>query len=304
MNDTKQTTQATTKTTAEPTTTPEPATAVTQETTNTTSESTPTPETKLVDVEPATAAVESAPVPTATPVVPKKNHTFTIAATVLTIVALLAVWFRLETEGRVNTNLFSGVIAAQEAAALVATVNQDELHGRDLELSIEQLSQAALTQGVDPTTEPIKSDIKTQATEMLINTTLLQQAAETEGIEITDEQIAERIAELEADAGGAEILAERMREFDISDEMFRQDIETELTILALLETVFVTADVVVTEEEIVAVYERAGGGSEGAPSLDAVRVQIEAQIRQAKEQTVVDAYLDELRAAADIEIVS
>lgn len=293
---------ATTESSADSVAAKETRSAVVTPATSTTANTTASAET-TTSPESVTAASET--VANTTPIAQpmSRNTKFTIAAIAMVLFALAAVWFRLEQEGRVGTNFFSGIEAMQEAAAVVAIVNGDELKGRDLELSLEQLEQSALQQGLDPATPELADQIKTQATEMLVNTTLLLQTAAAEGIVVSEEEINVRITELEEQAGGAEVLAERMQEFDIKQETFEEDIRTELTIIALLDTVFATADLTVTEEEVLAVYEQVGGGLEGAPALELVRPQVEAQIRQAKEQQVVDAYLDTLREVADIEII-
>lgn len=264
------------------------------------------PEVKLADKEPITAAVEGTTMPVAGAAVKprKKNYTYTIAAVALVLFALGAVWFRLEKEGRVDTSFFSGVIDAQKANEVVATVNDDVLRYDDLELSLEQLRQAAMVQGQDPEAPELAEQLRSQATDMLINTTLLEQEANKQGIVITQEQITTRMAELEEAAGGAEVLAARMTEFGIDRETFSEDVRVELTVLALLDTVLTEEDTVVTEEEVVAIYENAAASGVQVPPLDEVRLQIEAQVRQSKEQTVVENYLAELRQAADIEIVS
>lgn len=270
----------------------------------TTEEAEVTPQVKLMDKEPVVAAVEQTPAPVAQGAPKKRANTFTIVAIVLVLIALVAVWFRLEKENRVDTTFFSSLIEKQEANAVVATVNGEELYGKDLELSMEQLRQAAIAQGLDPETEPIATEIRTQAIEMMVNTELLQQAAAEEGVEVTEEDVTARMEQIEADAGGAEVLAERMEEFDIDRETFAADVRTELVITELLEGVFAEADLEVTDEEVDAVYVQGGGGTEGVPELEVVRPQIEAQIVRAKEQAAVDAYLAELRTTADIEIES
>jgi peptidyl-prolyl cis-trans isomerase SurA len=210
----------------------------------------------------------------------------------------------MESEGRVGTTFFSGMMAAQESGTVVANVNGEVLRGGDLELSIGQLEQTAIAQGQNPQDPQIQTEIRELATEMLVNTTLLQQAAEEAGITVTAEQIEERIVQLETESGGAEVLMARMEELDIDRSTFEADVRTELTIVALLDTVFAGLDLSASDEEVSAVYEQAASSQEGVPPLEEVRDQVEAQVIQDKQQAAVDAYIDELRAAADIEIVS
>ena len=116
-----------------------------------TTESTTTdahPQVKLMDKEPIAVAMEHSPEPVATHIAApaRRSWKFTAVAVVLVVVALLAVLFRLEKEGRVETNLFSGIIASQEANAKVAVVNGEALRKTDLTVSADQLAQAATAQ--------------------------------------------------------------------------------------------------------------------------------------------------------------
>jgi peptidyl-prolyl cis-trans isomerase SurA len=273
-----------------------------------TTESTTTdahPQVKLMDKEPIAVAMEHSPEPVATHIAApaRRSWKFTAVAVVLVVVALLAVLFRLEKEGRVETNLFSGIIASQEANAKVAVVNGEALRKTDLTVSADQLAQAATAQGLDPNDPEVRAQIESQALEMIVNTELLTQVAAQKEIVIEDSVVAERITAIETDAGGAETLDARLAEFDITREMLTADVTTELTIRALLDSVFVDADMTITEEEIVTVYESAGGPDAGLPPLDEVRSQITAQLQQVREQAAVEEYLVSLREGADIEIL-
>ena len=234
-----------------------------------------------------------------TPPVKKRNY-FTYIAIALVVVALVAVWLRLEREGRVDTQVFNTVAGLFAGDPTVVTIDGTKLRESDLELSVEQLTQAAAAQGVDTTTEIVQAEIRSQAIQILTNTTLLTAAAEKAGIEVTKEAVDARRVELEEAAGGAEVMQARMTELNIEEGVFEDDIRTELTITQLLEGVFAEADTTATEEEVQAVYDRASGSGADVPPLEEVRSQIEVQISQTKEQDVVAAYIDELRAAADI----
>lgn len=264
------------------------------------------PQVDLVDAEPIVAAIEGTPAPTAVAAPQKRSKwKLTVLAVALVAVALLAVLFRLEKEGRVNTNLFTSYLAAQEANRPVAVVNGVSLKAADLRTGVDQLIQAATAQGLDPADPEVQAEIQTQALEMLVNTELLKQSAAKVGITISSEQIDARIAEIETAAGGAEALAARLAEFDIDQTKLVADVTAELTIQTLLtDEVFAGADVAVSEIEVNEVYNNAvaQAGDQTLPSLEDVRVQIEQQIVQSKEQAALDAYLQALRADADIQL--
>lgn len=233
----------------------------------------------------------------------KKPLMMIVAAVLIVVITLLVVLFLLEKEGRSSTGIFNSYFASQEAGMVVATVNGTELTNGDLATSIEQFNQAAVAQGVDTTDPQVQADIKSQSLEVLINTELLKQEAVEQGIEVTEAQAIERLAEIETEIGGAEVLDERMAALGLTREQLQDDIQDEILIQSLLDNVFAEANIAVTDEEIQEVYDAAGGVDAGLPALAEVKDQVEAQIRSSKEQEAIDAYLAELKAGAEIEIV-
>lgn len=260
------------------------------------------PQVELVDAEPITVAMEDTPAPTAGAAIQKRSNKYTIVTILLVAAALLVVVFQLERQDRIGTNIFGPMIAALEANAPVATVNGQDILAADLESGVTQLTQAAVQQGFDITDPEVQAEIQNQAIEMMINTTLLEQAAVANNITVEDDAINARVAELATAAGGQEALLERLAEFDIDEVRLRSDVTDELTIRALLETVLSGDTVTATEAEITAIYDNAVAASNGQPlpPLSEVSGQIEQQIRQTKEQEAVEAYLQGLRADADI----
>lgn len=239
----------------------------------------------------------------ATPKQPRKaSFKYTVVAVVLVIIALLAVLFRLESEGRVGTSIFSGVIAWQESRAPLAVVNGVEITAEDLSGTADQLAQSAVLQGADPNDPAVQREIQAQSLQLLIRTELLMQAAAAANIEVTAEEIAQRRQQIEDEAGGADLLAERMEEFSITDEALQSDIESELTIQKLLEQSIDQEALEVTSEEAQEVYDQAVEAGAEVPPFAEVEAQILAQLSQTKETELIDAYLSELQAAADIEI--
>lgn len=226
-----------------------------------------------------------------------------VTAVVVVAVIILGALYLMEKEGRSKTNIFESVLAAQEAKAVVAVVNGDKIINSELTTSIQQFSQAAASQGVDISNPDALSEIRTQALDVLINTRLLKQAALEQGLSVDDDLAIERLATIEEDIGGADILAERMELLGITQEQLHSDIRDELLIQELLDSVFVEADILVTDEDIEEIYENAGGEGAELPPIEEVREQIEAQVKTSKEQTAIDEYLAELKEGAEIEIL-
>jgi len=226
-----------------------------------------------------------------------------IAAIVIVALTFLVVLFMMEKEGRSSTGVFDSYLAAQENSAVVAVVNGEEITGTDLNTSIQQFKQAAVAQGVDTSSPEVIADIRTQALDVLVNTTLLRQAAQEQGIEVSAEATAERLDTIQTEIGGEEALQARITELGLTYADLEEDIEEELVIQTLLDTLFAEAEITVTEEEIQQVYDSAGGEGAELPPLETVSEQIQEQVRGTKEQEVIDAYLTTLKTDAEIELI-
>lgn len=230
------------------------------------------------------------------------NVTGYVTAVVIATLIILGVLYVLEKDGRSSTNLFDSIIVGQVAKATVAVVNGEEIINADLNTSIQQFTQAATAQGVDITNPQAQADIRNQALDVLVNTRLLKQDALSRGFSVSEEAAAERLATIETEIGGPEILKERMTVLNINAEQLSRDIQDELLIQQLLEVIFVEANVTVSEEEIIEFYETAGGAEAGLPAIETISEQIDLQIRTSKEQEAIDKYLANLKTTATIEI--
>ncbi len=233
-----------------------------------------------------------------------KRYTYIVVAVVAAIVVLAALIFVMERQGRLaETGLFDAVHRFVDTKTAVAKVNDGTISKYDLDVSMLQMSAGFAAQGADIESEEVKTEIQTRAIDMLVNTELLKQDAAMVGIEITDEDVSARLETLTTDVGGADALKERMAEFNVSEKILRRDIKNELTIKALLDSVFKENNIAVSEEEIVNFYKEAKSSGKEFPELEAVRPQIEQQLRSTKEQEVVTSYIEELRGKAEIEIL-
>jgi FKBP-type peptidyl-prolyl cis-trans isomerase (trigger factor) len=261
------------------------------------------PQVDLMDKEPIAEAMEATPGPVASATKTTRSLKLTIVSVVVVVVALAGILYALEKDGRVNSNVFSGIIDQQSAQSEVAVVNGESIAESQLAVASTQLAQAAAAQGADPADPEIQASIRSQALDLIIGTTLLTQTAEAEGVVVTQEEVDERLAAIEADAGGAEVLATRMTEFGITMESLEEDIRSELIISKLLDTVVSDEDIEVTEEEILSAYDGAAAPGVELPPLEEVRAQIETQLQQAKGQALIEEYVQQLRTDADIEII-
>jgi len=255
----------------------------------------PTPETSSVISESKTTISNSS--------ASKSSLKFYLLSFLAVALVALVVVYQLEKEGRSGTSFFSSFIEKQESNKVVAVINGEEIINKDLETSINQFGQMAAAQGLDITTEENRAGIRQQSLDVLINTELLKQSARNRGISVSAEEVENRIEEIRIELGGEEILSGRMAELGIDMTKLRSDIMDEILIQTLLEEIFAEEDIQISDEEVLAVYEEAGGAEAGLPEIEQVRAQIIAQLKSSKEQGIVDSYLMQLRADADINII-
>ena len=211
--------------------------------------------------------------------------------------------FVLEKEGRTSTGIFSGIISKMEEGKPVARVNGTPILMSDFTSSYNQLLQMSTTQGVDVSDPAMVEKLRTQAIDTLVNAEVLRQAAIEAGMTATEEQIQTRYTEIQDGLGGAEALTARMAEFGVTEASLRRDIENEFLIQGLFDANVDSTNIVATEEELVALYDQAGGAEAGLPPMAEIKDQIEAQIIFDKEQKLISAFIEELRAKATIEVL-
>ena len=233
---------------------------------------------------------------------PFKGMKYVIAVVVVIVIAL-GLLFVLERDGRVATGVFSGITENMQANLPSAKVNGIVITKSEFDSGVSQLMEAAKSQGADVTDPQILSQFNTQAIETLVNGELLRQAATEKELSVSSEEVDVRFDEIVAGVGGIEVLQERMAEFGIDEDNLRRDIENEILIQGLFDIVIEKDESEVSEEEVLAFYEQAGGEEAGLPPIDDVRAQIEEQIVIGREQEQIGSYLEDLRESADVEIL-
>ncbi len=238
-----------------------------------------------------------------TPVKKSANkYTYAISFVILVIIGFGLV-FLLERDGRINTNLFTGIIAEMEAKKPAAKVNGTVIPMGDLNSGVKQVSESAKAQGQDVESETAIKQFQDQVIETLINGEVLRQKAMAEGFSTTTEAIDGRFNEIKEGIGGAEALTAKMAEFGVTEASLRRDIENEIIIQALFNSIIDESSLEVTEEEIKGFYDQAGGSEAGLPPLEEVRDQIVQQLKQDKEQKQIGAYVEKLRSEAKVEVL-
>lgn len=186
---------------------------------------------------------------------------------------------------------------------VVATVNGEELSNEAFVRSLNQVKQMAAEQGADLTDASITTQIETQAIDTLVNTTLLSQAAEESGLEISDEVVTAEIEKINSQFESEAALAQAMAELGLDEEGLRNDIHRQLLIDEYLTTNTEIDSATVTAEEVQQLYDTVSAQQTGLPPLEALYESIEEQLVAQKQQQLISEFIQGLRAEAEIEIL-
>jgi FKBP-type peptidyl-prolyl cis-trans isomerase (trigger factor) len=252
---------------------------------------------------PETTTVEPEAAGTATEAVPNLRNRMImqyVIATGIILVMGAGLLYALEEQGRVNTGVFDTVSDLVKPAPAAAVVNGVKIPLAQYEKNREQLIQTATFQGLDPENESIKTQINTQALDVLVNTELLRQAAVADGVTVSSEDIDARYAEIIATLGGEEALQAKMTELNITPESLRTDIEGEILIKKHLDKAVDYSTITLDPAEVQAVYDQANTPGADIPPFAEVKSQIETQLKATKEQEVIGKYIETLKVDADI----
>lgn len=185
--------------------------------------------------------------------------------------------------------------------AVVATVNGTKIYQAELDESINLLSQSAAAQGADVSDPATLAEIRTQALDVLISNTLITAAAKEEGITVSPEDVQKQYDELAAQFNTPEELAAKMTEVGLTEEKLRENISDRILADRYVEAVTDIETVTVTDEEIAEFVKTVSAGGTEVPPLEEIRPQIESQLMMQKQQEIVTALIEKLRAEATIE---
>lgn len=238
---------------------------------------------------------------------PAFPSSFLIIAVVLAVVVIAGLYYysqsQSDTANVLTTNEPAGVEAvAQEYPAVVAIVNGQEVSGSDFAISVQQVTQVAAQQGVDPSDSAVQEQIQTQAIDVLINTVLLGEAAKAGEVTVTDEAVEAEIAQIQGQYESPEAFAQAVTDSGLSMDKVRSDVYERQLVNNYLESNSDVAAVTVSEAEVTAAYDSFATGATELPPLEQVYAPLEQQLITQKKQEIIAGIIDGLRQAATIEI--
>ncbi|MFC0471827.1 SurA N-terminal domain-containing protein [Halalkalibacter kiskunsagensis] len=195
---------------------------------------------------------------------------------------------------------------------VIATVNGEDINKEVYVGNLEQGAMQLTMQGIDIESEEGLAELelmKDQLLDRIINSTLISQAANEEGVEASEEEIDTGIEELIAQIGleSQEQLQELLDEQGVSTDELRADVaETVKSEKYLDQNISVDdiseEDLQAAYDELVAMVEAEGEETTEIPSFEEYKDQLENQMLMEQEQQQVGQLIETLRADSEITI--
>lgn len=177
----------------------------------------------------------------------------------------------------------------------VAVVNDEEISSDEYNAALAQIRTAGGGQ-LD------EAELQQRALDTLINNTLLSQEITESGITADSTEVDAQIETLIEQTGGQSAFNEQLAAVNLTLDEVRAQIAEQLAAEAYISENVDLESATVTEEDVNAFYEQLAAQNENIGELAEVRDQIEAQLTAQAQQTLVQQYLETLRAAATVEI--
>lgn len=193
-------------------------------------------------------------------------------------------------------------LTPEQAAMAVATVNGVEISRGEFEKTLTNVrstlspeSIAALENGA--LEQSVISD--------MVNMRLLIEEAGKKKIAVSGDDVQKEYDMFKESVGGDDVLRDELAKVGLDEAGFRENIKNELMVRALLDKETDIENISVTEAEILAIYEEAKAVApedQPLPPLEEVKDAARAQLTQQKSAEIINAYVQKLRAAAQVEI--
>ena len=194
---------------------------------------------------------------------------------------------------------------------VVAEVNGEEVTRDEFVAIYEaQFQQAAMQAQMGGGEAPDEDALKEQTADSLVDSELLKQEAEERGIEVSDQEVDDKLTELakQNQLGSAQALLDALEQQGTSEDQARDQIETQVLVEGLVADE--GGDLEPTERELRALYQQAKqqqaqAGQQGGqpiPPYAKVKPQLEQQALAQEQGRIAEELVGELREDADITI--
>jgi major membrane immunogen (membrane-anchored lipoprotein) len=204
-------------------------------------------------------------------------------------------------------NKSNEVVEDTDEDKVIATVNGTEIFQSEYDLLFRDTTATYAQQGMDIDTldDAMKEQLKTQILDQLINTELLIQEANAEGVEPEEEVVNSRFEEMKAQFEDEAQFNQALEENNLTEESLKERIVNELQITSYLETS--VGEIEVTDEEVTAVYDQYKEAMESQEqeviAFEEIKPDLEEQAKMQKRQEKISEIIEQLRNDNEIVVL-
>ncbi|MBE1554668.1 SurA N-terminal domain-containing protein [Sporosarcina limicola] len=187
---------------------------------------------------------------------------------------------------------------------VVAVVNDEELTGEAYNAALTSIQGQMQQIGQDPTSKESIEQVKAQALDTLVNQTLILQKAKEAEIKAATSEIDEEYSSIEKQFGGEKEMKKALEGQSMDMTTAKEQIAKSILSKKYQDKVAPAGKV--TDKEIKEYYDQAASKSKEAgqelPPLEEVSKEIEGIIKEEQQQKRLATHVEELKAAAKIEL--
>lgn len=185
---------------------------------------------------------------------------------------------------------------------LVATVNGEGITRKEYNFYFNQVAAIYEAQGINlwsPDEADLRRELERQALDRVIGDTLLLQQAREEGIAPGEEEVHREYERTMEHFDSQREMERRLREIGFTPEEFQGYLKKQM-VQGNYQEYFQEKEDLVTEEEVLALYEQRQEMEEDLPGYEEMRTQLEEELRRQKAWQAVDGLAQELREQGEI----
>lgn len=187
---------------------------------------------------------------------------------------------------------------------IVAVVNKEELTGEDYNLALTSIQGQMQQMGQDPSSKESAELVKMQALDMLVNQALILQKAKEAKIKASTSEVDEEYSSFEKQYGGEKELEKALKAQSMEVKTLKEQIAQSIIFDKYQDKIAPAGKV--TDKEIKEYYDQAATKSKEAgqelPPLAEVSKEIQGLINSEQQQKLLAKHVEELKAAAKIEL--
>lgn len=187
----------------------------------------------------------------------------------------------------------------------VAKVNGTKISFERFAETIKELSGNAQQQGANISDLVTQGQIKEQALTLLIDTTILLQAAQEAGFTASEEELGQEYALIEEGVGGSEALMTELEAIGLTEDKLRKNLEERIVITKYLESDAGIGIIEATDKEVREFYDSAivNLPEEQIPAFEDVQSELESQVILQKQQEQTATFINILKENSKIDIL-